>query len=140
MSLTQAPRAQELRLQHARAMAIPGVAALLLFAALFVSAPGAQAHAIVVESSPAANASVSRGALDVVVRFNTRVDRARSRLFLEGPAGPPTPVALTEAKTPTSIAGRGTVEKPGRWKLRWQVLAADGHITRGEIPFVVVGQ
>jgi len=27
--------------------------------------------------------------------------------------------------------------KPGEYQLRWQVLAVDGHITRGEIPFTV---
>ena len=26
----------------------------------------------------------------------------------------------------------------GRWRLRWQVLALDGHITRGDIPFEVL--
>jgi methionine-rich copper-binding protein CopC len=28
---------------------------------------------------------------------------------------------------------------PGEYRLRWQVLASDGHITRGEIPFAVSG-
>jgi len=28
--------------------------------------------------------------------------------------------------------------RPGTYRLRWQVLASDGHITRGEIPFTVV--
>jgi methionine-rich copper-binding protein CopC len=27
---------------------------------------------------------------------------------------------------------------PGDYRLRWQVLAYDGHITRGEIPFTVM--
>ncbi len=27
--------------------------------------------------------------------------------------------------------------RPGTYKLRWQVLAIDGHITRGDIPFRV---
>ncbi|TAI60323.1 copper resistance protein CopC, partial [Bradyrhizobium sp. Leo170] len=26
---------------------------------------------------------------------------------------------------------------PGAWRLRWQVLSVDGHITRGDIPFTV---
>jgi methionine-rich copper-binding protein CopC len=28
---------------------------------------------------------------------------------------------------------------PGEYRLRWQVLASDGHITRGEISFAVSG-
>jgi methionine-rich copper-binding protein CopC len=27
--------------------------------------------------------------------------------------------------------------QPGSYRLRWQVLALDGHITRGDIPFTV---
>jgi methionine-rich copper-binding protein CopC len=26
---------------------------------------------------------------------------------------------------------------PGKYRIRWQVLALDGHITRGDIPFIV---
>jgi methionine-rich copper-binding protein CopC len=26
---------------------------------------------------------------------------------------------------------------PGQYRLRWQVLAIDGHLTRGDIPFTV---
>jgi methionine-rich copper-binding protein CopC len=26
---------------------------------------------------------------------------------------------------------------PGAYSVRWQVLAVDGHITRGEVPFTV---
>jgi len=26
---------------------------------------------------------------------------------------------------------------PGAWRLRWQVLALDGHITRGDVPFAI---
>ncbi len=29
--------------------------------------------------------------------------------------------------------------KPGAYVVRWQVLAIDGHITRGDVPFTVTG-
>ena len=29
--------------------------------------------------------------------------------------------------------------QPGAYTLRWQVLAIDGHITRGDVPFTVEG-
>ena len=29
--------------------------------------------------------------------------------------------------------------KPGDYVLHWQVLATDGHITRGDVPFTVKG-
>jgi methionine-rich copper-binding protein CopC len=95
------------------------------------------AHAIVERSSPAAHAVVAPGQVMVTIDFNTRLDHARSRLSLEAPGGAVSRVAL-EANTPaTAIGGRCELNSEGLWKLKWQVLAADGHITRGEIPFVV---
>jgi methionine-rich copper-binding protein CopC len=35
------------------------------------------------------------------------------------------------------LSGRAHVAAEGRWKLRWQVLSLDGHITRGEVSFSV---
>jgi methionine-rich copper-binding protein CopC len=99
--------------------------------------PFAHAHAIVVKSTPAANSTVPAGTLEVAIAFNTRLDRARSRLVLADPAGEAAPVPLRRDSGATSIHGRADLANPGRWKLRWQVLAADGHITRGEIPFNV---
>jgi methionine-rich copper-binding protein CopC len=140
ISVTQTLRTQKLQLQYGRRASPRALAAWLLAAAFSFAAMLAQAHAIVVSSTPAANASVVAGALDIVVRFNTRIDRARSRLYLEAPGGDASPVAIVEESAPTAIAARGKVEKPGHWKLRWQVLATDGHITRGEIPFLVIRQ
>ena len=33
------------------------------------------------------------------------------------------------------IDAEAHLETPGEWRLRWQVLSIDGHITRGDIPF-----
>jgi methionine-rich copper-binding protein CopC len=116
-------------------------ACFVLLAALCFAAvpPAVQAHAIVVMSAPAANALVPAGALVITVGFNTRLDRTRSRLFVEGPDGVITSVALSSGGAETAIGGPAEVRTAGRWKVRWQVLAADGHITRGEIPFRVRG-
>ena len=43
---------------------------------------GASAHAILMQSQPAAGASVPAGSMPVTVRFNSRIDHARSRLTL----------------------------------------------------------
>ena len=44
------------------------------------------------------------------------------------PDGPPN---LLETTT--------NLEAPGAYVVRWQVLAIDGHITRGDVPFTVMG-
>ena len=45
----------------------------------------ASAHAILVASTPAAGASVAAGRVDMTFRYNSRIDRARSRLTLTDP-------------------------------------------------------
>jgi methionine-rich copper-binding protein CopC len=114
-----------------------GAGFVTLAACLTIVPPAAQAHAIVVTSAPAANAVVPGGSLTITIGFNTRLDRVRSRLFVEGPDGVVTPVALSGDRGDTRLSGPAEVRTAGRWKVRWQVLAADGHITRGEIPFRV---
>ena len=36
-----------------------------------------------------------------------------------------------------ALVGKANGLAPGKYKIRWQVLAIDGHITRGDIPFTV---
>jgi methionine-rich copper-binding protein CopC len=97
----------------------------------------ARAHALVLTSQPAP-ASRGRSPGAVALRFNSRIDHSRSRLTLHGPdnatraltVAPAEDPALLEAPVPWALA-------PGDWRLRWQVLALDGHITRGDIFFTV---
>jgi methionine-rich copper-binding protein CopC len=44
---------------------------------------------------------------------------------------------MSSATGPDSLAAEIEGLVPGRYRLRWQVLAVDGHITRGDIPFVM---
>jgi methionine-rich copper-binding protein CopC len=80
----------------------------------------------------------------VAVHFNSLIDPARSRLSLvpaDGRPGAPAAAPLVLEILPP--ADRTVLEAavpplaPGPWRLRWQVLAVDGHITRGDIPFTI---
>jgi methionine-rich copper-binding protein CopC len=107
-------------------------AVLLAIALLW---PGlAAAHAIVVDSQPAAGATV-RGDLMVEIYFNNRIDQKRSRLSLVDPGGTERVLALEPDAPVDALRAHVGALAPGGWKLNWQVLAVDGHITRGEIPF-----
>ena len=97
----------------------------------------ADAHAIIVSARPGVNSSVAPGELELRLDFNSRIDARRSRLRLRGPDGSETPVALTAQTLPNVVVGHATVTLVGHWKLDWQVLSLDGHITRGEIGFSV---
>jgi hypothetical protein len=97
----------------------------------------AAAHAIIVSSAPAVDAVVRPPSLPVVLRFNSRIDRERSRLTLLRPDGSSEPLKLVPDAQPDTLAAKLDGLAPGRYRLRWQVLAIDGHITRGDIPFAV---
>jgi methionine-rich copper-binding protein CopC len=94
-------------------------------------------HAIVVAARPPMNATVAPGVHDVVLQFNSRIDRRRSRLVVRAPDGTETAVALVADAPPDTLAGRADLRATGAWKLGWQVLSLDGHVTRGEVRFSV---
>jgi copper resistance protein C len=94
-------------------------------------------HAVLLEATPAADSTVAGPDVAVKLRFNVRIDRDRSRLTLALPDGKTTALKLTDEGSPATLSARATGLGPGAYHLRWQVLAADGHITRGDIPFRV---
>jgi len=97
----------------------------------------ASAHAILVDSSPKANGSVPAGHLTLALTYNSKIDQARSRLVLIGPDKSETPLAITaNGDKPNELDSTADV-KPGAYVIRWQALALDGHITRGDLPFSV---
>jgi hypothetical protein len=100
----------------------------------------AAAHALVVASEPAAGATLAAPPARAVIRFNSRIDPDRSRLSIvaaEARSDTAQPLALEAGADRTTLAAALPPLGPGRWRLRWQVLAVDGHITRGDIAFVI---
>lgn len=97
----------------------------------------ALAHAVIVSASPTANDHVAPGKVAVRIEFNARIDKERSRLQVTAAAGEKSDVPIDPSGDPNVVAGTTAVLAPGGYVLRWQVLAIDGHITRGDIPFVV---
>ena len=109
-------------------------------AALGLAAGGAlpaSAHAVIVSASPTADQHVAPGKVAVRIEFNSRIDKERSRLQVTVPAGNKADVPIDPTGEPNVIAGTTADLTPGAYVLRWQVLAVDGHITRGDIPFLV---
>lgn len=94
------------------------------------------AHAILLDSTPASGAAIPAGSLDVELRFNSRIDRARSVVKLVRPDRVESVLSIVPTGAPQLILTHVEVS-PGRYTLRWQVLAVDGHITRGDVPFTV---
>lgn len=95
-------------------------------------------HAILVKSSPQPNEVIAGPSATVALTFNSRVDQARSSLVLVASDQATSKVIINiDPSSPEKLAGSLSSLAPGAYRLRWQVLAVDGHITRGEIPFQV---
>jgi methionine-rich copper-binding protein CopC len=110
----------------------------LLMAGLVIGPVPGWAHAIIVSAQPAAGASVSGPDVDLAFTFNVRVDPQRSKLTLTGPDGSNSDIVIVANDSPAVLAGHLTGLKPGSYSVRWQVLATDGHITRGDVAFTVL--
>ena len=97
----------------------------------------ALAHAVLVQSTPTIDATVEGPEVAVSMKFSSRVDGARSTILLSTFDGKATPVAIEHQSTPDTLTAHLTHLSAGKYAIRWQVLATDGHVTRGEIPFRV---
>jgi methionine-rich copper-binding protein CopC len=96
-----------------------------------------EGHAILKSSFPTNGGSVTSPDVQVKLTFNVRVDAERSKLQLLMPDASTVEVPLVKGSTPDTLLSKLSGLKPGAYAIRWQVLAPDGHISRGEIPFVV---
>jgi methionine-rich copper-binding protein CopC len=95
------------------------------------------AHAVLVEVAPSAHAYIHGPEVVFRLRFNSRIEAARSVLNLILPDQSSPLLPIKDQPSPDSLSAKATVMKDGAYTLRWQVLTADGQITRGEVPFDV---
>ena len=95
------------------------------------------AHAVLVESTPAPKSTSQGPDVAIRLRFNVRIDAGRSIITLIRKDG--SRAKLQTVKQPASnvLAATGAGLPAGEYRIRWQVLASDGHITSGEISFSV---
>jgi methionine-rich copper-binding protein CopC len=113
------------------------IAWCLCAALVFATARELRAHAILVETSPKSGAMLNGPDVPIRLRFNVRIDGERSRITLVRPAGIANQLTIDKQPSPDVLTTHANGLIPGKYKLQWQVLAADGHISRGEIPFTV---
>ena len=104
---------------------------------LVLLTPTLWAHAILLEASPAKDSTVAGPDVTIHLKFNSRIDGARSQITLVLPDNTPRTLTIEKQTAPEVLSAKAEGLKPGGYHLRWQVLASDGHITRGEYPFDV---
>jgi copper resistance protein C len=111
------------------AVAVCGIATVIPRVAL--------AHAVLVSAQPAANSTVAGPDVAVLLKYNSRVDVEHSMLTLLAPDGKVGKVAIESEPTPGLLSAKLTGLVKGAYELRWQVLAIDGHVTRGKLAFQI---
>jgi methionine-rich copper-binding protein CopC len=126
---------EECRLR--RVLPKPWVSILLTLLLLAGLSQLAWAHAILMESTPKLHATVTGPDVPITLRFNVRIDGSRSRLHLLAPDGSVRTLPLSRQSAPNILQCNAQGLKPGAYKLKWSVLASDGHMSKGEVPFTV---
>jgi len=98
------------------------------------------AHAHLVSSNPAANATVAAAPKVITLTFSEKVAPAFSKFEVTMPEHGGMKVAI---KTAVSADGKSIVGTPaaalakGAYKIAWTVASADGHRMNGEVAFKV---
>jgi methionine-rich copper-binding protein CopC len=95
----------------------------------------AHAHAILLVAKPAIGESVNGPDIKVSLKFNSRVDSKRSKITLVLPGGELRQLNIDVQSSADTLSSQARGLKNGPHVLQWQVLAVDGHISRGEVPF-----
>ena len=109
---------------------------VLVLAAALLAPSAALAHAILEHSDPPAGGRVAAGPVTIHLTYNSRIDARRSVLTLMRPDRSRATLPVI-ADGPPNVLTTSADLRPGAYVLRWQVLAVDGHITRGDLPFTV---
>jgi methionine-rich copper-binding protein CopC len=97
----------------------------------------ALAHAVLVSAQPGENSTVIGPDVVVLLKYNSRIDMEHSTLTLLAPGGKVGKVAIGSQPAPGLLSAKLTGLAKGAYELRWQVLAIDGHVTRGKVPFQI---
>ena len=112
---------------------------LLLIAVLLVAGIPTSifSHAIIKSAAPKPSEVISGQPYEIVLEFNVRVDHKRSRLILVAADDSSQMLEISEKSETQYLRATLNHQKPGHYRLRWEVLAQDGHVTRGDIPFEI---
>jgi methionine-rich copper-binding protein CopC len=114
------------------------VAAAALALGAFGQPGQGHGHAIVMASAPGHREQVE-APRQLVLRFNSRIEKRLSSVTLIGPDRRSAALAPQDAGTPPDTLSYPLPElAPGTYRARWKVLAVDGHITEGVLQFTVV--
>jgi methionine-rich copper-binding protein CopC len=113
------------------------VAAVVVCGSATLAPRLALAHAVLVSAQPEENSIIAGPDVAVLLKYNSRIDIEHSALTLLAPDGKVGRVAIGSQPAPGLLSAKLTGLVKGAYELRWQVLAIDGHVTRGKVLFQI---
>ena len=116
------------------------LAAAAIIWACATALPPAHGHAIILQSEPRQDERVT-APKRLILRFNSRLEKPLCSVQLVGGPGQRS-IALLRPEAdaaPDTLAYPLPPLEPGTYRARWKVMAADGHVTEGAVPFTVTG-
>ena len=119
-----------------------GLAATVLLASALLAGPAAEAHAVLVRSSPPHRAVLAQAPERVELWFNERLEPAYSTASVWSEAG--SQVDARDVTVTTDDPRRLSVSlisrAAGLYTVKYRVLSVDGHVVDSRITFTVKGQ
>jgi methionine-rich copper-binding protein CopC len=126
---------------RARRLALTVVAIAATVALGLLTPARAPAHSLLLESSPAANATLTEAPAQISLRFNNRIEKTLSTIRVLDERGAARPVTMRPADGAADrLIAAVPALAPGAWRVEWQVLSTDGHIVSGSFSFRVAPQ
>ncbi|MHB1936039.1 MAG: copper resistance CopC family protein [Acidobacteriaceae bacterium] len=107
---------------------------------LMGGSPAAFAHAALVHSIPADQAVVRSHQVDIALDYDSRIEARRCTVRLTDTAGKAFPLQMERSTKPSELKAAARNLADGKYQVHWQVLASDGHITRGDVAFTVAAK
>ncbi|HTU00700.1 MAG TPA: SCO family protein [Candidatus Sulfotelmatobacter sp.] len=116
------------------------VSCAVVVAACVMPADQVRGHAILMESTPKQDDAVANPRR-VVLRFNSRIEKKLCTLNIVGPGQSNVILLRQETDAPPDTLIFHLPElAPGAYRVRWKVMASDGHMTEGGLRFSVSGE
>jgi methionine-rich copper-binding protein CopC len=113
---------------------LPAIATLI---ALVFVAP-ADAHSLLLGSTPAPNAVLTASPPVISLKFNNRIEKRLSHVRLVDERGAVAVALVTtraEDAAADSVVAKVPPLAPGAWRVEWQVFSTDGHVVSGTYAF-----
>lgn len=111
------------------------VASVLIVTSVVASVAPAGAHAVLLASSPAADAELDLAPIEIVLEFTETVSASDDAVVVLDPSGEQVEPEQIRATNTSVVATLPELSADGSYTVTWKVISADGHPVRGAYLF-----